>query len=99
MTQAVYESCSGFNDHTVASVVTQVLYCEAEGLRCCCYQHMLGSQVHIWSGFQRLYSCTLLAPAAANSATSCEQTVQNKWLHRLPAQLTLRAAVSCVPAF
>ena len=64
-------------------------------LRCRCHQHLLGCRVHTWSGFQRLCSRILLAPAAARSATS----FYDQWLHRLPVQSTLSAAVSCIPAF
>ena len=47
--------------------------------------------MHTWSGFQRLYTRILLAPAAARSATTC----CDQWLHRLPVQFTLSAVVSC----
>ena len=82
---------------TVALVITQVLH--REYASCCAAattsSRMLGCRVRTWLGFQRLYSRMLPAQAAARSAAHvCDQ-----WLNRPPVQLTLSAAVSCIPTF
>ena len=56
-------------------------------------QFLLGRRLHTWLGFQHFYSSMLLVPAVARPAARvCDQS-----LNRPPMQLTLRAAVSCIP--
>ncbi len=95
MVQTYCLLCNFAPGHCRNVPLTVLLQISCKLLRCCCHQYLLGCRLHTWLGFQRLYSGMLLVQAAARSAASvCDQ-----WLNRPPVQLTLSAAVSCIPTF